>query len=159
MSDRVKLPAIGPLLWYRDPRAAIAWLEKAFGFETRLLVEDDRGGVVHSELGIGNGRVGVVGPGEAPAGSPATHGGRYTQAVHVQMNAGIDEHYARAQAAGARVTRALADQPYGDRVYVCADPEGHIWSFGQTIKPMTPREQARATGHSIRSSLNEDGHD
>ena len=40
MSDRDKLPTIGSLLWYRDPMAAIAWLERAFGFETRMVVED-----------------------------------------------------------------------------------------------------------------------
>ena len=53
MSDRAKLPTIGPLLWYRDPRAAIAWLEAAFGFETRLIVDDGKGGVIHSELTLG----------------------------------------------------------------------------------------------------------
>ncbi len=31
MGERTKLPTIGPLLWYLDPMAAIAWLEQAFG--------------------------------------------------------------------------------------------------------------------------------
>ena len=42
-------PAICPVIWYRDPRAALAWLETAFGFETTLLVDDGAGGVIHSE--------------------------------------------------------------------------------------------------------------
>ena len=42
-------PSLTPLLWYDDPLAALAWLEKAFGFETRLIVDDGKGGVIHSE--------------------------------------------------------------------------------------------------------------
>lgn len=37
-------PAISPVIWYREPRAALAWLEKAFGFETALVVDDGQGG-------------------------------------------------------------------------------------------------------------------
>ncbi|MDP3592626.1 MAG: hypothetical protein Q8R94_12200, partial [Phenylobacterium sp.] len=72
MSDREKLPTIGALLWYQDPRAAIAWLEAAFGFETRLVVDDGQGGVIHSELGLGDGYIMVVGPPSGQAASPAT---------------------------------------------------------------------------------------
>ena len=38
------LPPISPLLFYRDPKAALRFLERAFGFETRLIVEVDGGG-------------------------------------------------------------------------------------------------------------------
>jgi uncharacterized glyoxalase superfamily protein PhnB len=60
MDDRSQLPTIGPVLWYRDPRAAIAWLEKAFGFETRMVVDDGAGGVLHSELTLGDGYIMTV---------------------------------------------------------------------------------------------------
>lgn len=42
-------PTISPVIWCREPRAALAWLEKAFGFETTVVVDDGQGGVVHSE--------------------------------------------------------------------------------------------------------------
>ena len=32
-----------PVVFYRDPMAALRWLEQAFGFETSLLVTDDKG--------------------------------------------------------------------------------------------------------------------
>ena len=32
---------------YQDPRAALAWLEKAFGFEVSMLIEDADGNPVH----------------------------------------------------------------------------------------------------------------
>ena len=42
----------------------------------------------------------------------------------------VDAHYARAEAAGARIT-GLHDEPYGERTYRAADPEDHRWIFAQ----------------------------
>jgi uncharacterized glyoxalase superfamily protein PhnB len=62
-------PVISPLLFYRDPKAALAFLQNAFGFETPLLVEDGQGGVIHSESFFGGELVMVGG---SPCGlSPA----------------------------------------------------------------------------------------
>ena len=33
------VPPISPLLFYRNPKAALDFLERAFGFETRLVVD------------------------------------------------------------------------------------------------------------------------
>jgi uncharacterized glyoxalase superfamily protein PhnB len=41
-----------------------------------------------------------------------------------------DEHFARAKAAGAEITRELTDQPYGSREYGARDLGGNAWSFG-----------------------------
>jgi uncharacterized glyoxalase superfamily protein PhnB len=149
MDGRAGLPTIGPLLWYRDPKAAIAWLETAFGFECRLVVEAADGGVIHSELALGDGYIMVVGPPTGKAVSPAAFGGRATQSVHVQLKEGLDAHCERARAAGAKIGREPATQPYGDRVYTCTDLEDHPWSFGQTEKAMTTAEMGEATGHRI----------
>lgn len=145
-------PTISPCIWYRDPRAAIAWLEQAFGFEARMIVDDGSGGVIHSELWILDGYVMVVGPPSGAAISPAAFGGRSSQSTHVQLAEGLDDHCERARAAGARIQREPATMPYGDRVYTCLDPEDHPWSFGQTLKVMTPEEMAKATGKTITTS-------
>ncbi|WP_374571018.1 VOC family protein [Phenylobacterium sp.] len=142
-----------PLLWYVDARKALAWLEQAFGFETALVVDDGQGGVIHSELVLGDDRLYVVGPPRGEAASPAAFGGRNTQSVHVQLADGLDAHCERARAAGARIDREPATQPYGDRVYTCTDLEGHAWSFGQTVKVMSLDETVAATGHKIETSL------
>jgi uncharacterized glyoxalase superfamily protein PhnB len=148
MTDTVR-PSISPLLWYREPQAAIAWLERAFGFERQLVVEDGTGGIVHSELVLGDGLIMVVGPPRGKAISPMAFGGRVTQSVHVQLGAGLDAHCARARAAGAQIEREPATQPYGDRVYTCLDLEDHPWSFGQTVTALTTAEIAEATGRRI----------
>ncbi len=151
MSDRSKLPTIGPLLWYRDPIAAIRWLEEAFGFETRMIVDDGKGGVIHSELRLGDGYIMVVGPPSGQAVSPAAFGGRSTQSVHIQLEEGLDARCERARAAGAVIEREPADQSYGDRVFTCRDLEDHPWSFGQTVQPLSIQEMEQATGHNISS--------
>ena len=48
-----------PVVFYRDPMAALRWLEKAFGFETSMLVTDAEGKVGHAEMKLGDGRIGV----------------------------------------------------------------------------------------------------
>jgi uncharacterized glyoxalase superfamily protein PhnB len=149
MEDRSRLPSVGPVIWYRQPQAAIAWLETAFGFERRLVVEGDAGAVVHSELTIGDGYVMVVGPPRDHAVSPIQFGGRATQSVHVQLRDGLDEHCERARAAGARILREPETQPNGDRVYTCTDLEDHPWAFGQTMAVLSDAEASRATGHKI----------
>ena len=146
-------PVISPLLFYRDPKAALAFLQNAFGFETRLVVEDGQGGVIHSESFFGPEFVMVCGPPSGQWAAPGDLQGRRTGSVHVQLREGIDAHCERARAAGARIEREPADQPYGDRVYTCLDPEGHSWSFGQTLQVMSPAEMAKATGPEIRETL------
>ncbi|HEX3918070.1 MAG TPA: VOC family protein [Caulobacteraceae bacterium] len=147
------LPAITPLLFYRDPRAALKFLEDAFGFETRLVVDDGQGGVIHSETTFAGGVLMVSGPPSGLWATPSEIGGQRTGSVHLQLSAGIDGHCERARAAGATIDREPADQPYGDRVYTCRDLEGHSWSFGQTLELLSAGDMAAATGRDIKATL------
>jgi uncharacterized glyoxalase superfamily protein PhnB len=118
-----------------------------------MVVADDGDGVIHSELTFARGSVYVVGPSSAEQGgaSPLQVGGRNTQNVHLNLDSGLDAHCERARAAGARILREPADQPYGDRVYTCSDMEGHHWSFGQVTAVLTPEQMAEATGRHIET--------
>ena len=152
MTERTR-PTISAGVYYRDPAAALKWLETAFGFETTLVVTGPDGQVAHSELRLGDGMIMVGGEYDERHKSPATAGGVNTQSVHVQLEDGIDTHYERARAAGAKIQRELADQFYGDRTYSAEDPEGHIWSFGQTFKVMTNEEMGQEGGMTVRERL------
>jgi uncharacterized glyoxalase superfamily protein PhnB len=110
-----------PVLRYRDPRAAIDWLAKAFGFAEREVTTGPDGTVTHAELVIGTGIV-MLGPGE-PGGS----------GVYVAVD-DVDAHHDQAVSAGAEITMGLTDQPYGSREYAARDPEGNPWYFG-TYRP------------------------
>lgn len=41
-------PTLYPYLRYRDARAALAWLERAFGFASHFVVDDDDGKIAHA---------------------------------------------------------------------------------------------------------------
>jgi len=153
MSEAPRRPSVVPLLWYDKPRAAIDWLQKAFGFEATMIVAGDDDSVIHSDLTLGDGAIYVVGPSDMGQGgaTPAQVGGRNTQSVCVNLTEGIDAHCERARAAGAKIGREPADQPYGDRVYTCLDLEGHSWAFAQPARVLTPEEMAAATGRHIET--------
>ena len=151
---------ITPVVFYRDPLAALKWLEAAFGFETSLLVTDDAGNVGHAEMKLGDGRIGVgaewgatelIGP--ARMRSPASLDGQGTQFIRINLERGIDEHCAKAEAAGARITQRPADQFYGARVYRALDPEGHVWNFDMDIAELSTDDMEKASGLKIRTSL------
>lgn len=139
-------PRITAALFYDDPRAAIDWLCRAFGFEVRLLVEGEGGRVEHSELEYGDGLIMVGGTDTRRAGqpwrerlaSPAGIGGRMTQNLAVYVD-DIEAHCARARAAGAPisvepVTSDYGDAYWSDRSYGAFDCEGHMWWFMQRLR-------------------------
>jgi uncharacterized glyoxalase superfamily protein PhnB len=123
---------IVPALRYRDAAAAVDWLCEAFGFEKHLVVPGEDGAIAHAQLTFGNGMI-MLGSG---------HGGGYDDLIVQPADAGavtqapyiivaeVDAHYERARAAGAEIVMEIADQDYGGRLYVCRDPEGHVWNFG-----------------------------
>jgi uncharacterized glyoxalase superfamily protein PhnB len=136
-------------LSYRDPRAALAWLERAFGFEIAMLIEDVDGGVAHSEMSYGDCLVMIGNEWSEDHKSPVSIGGKNTQSVHIQVETDIDQHCARARAAGAMIIQEPETQFYGDRTYRCRDIEGHIWTVGQTVKAVSREEAEAITGMKI----------
>jgi uncharacterized glyoxalase superfamily protein PhnB len=126
------------------------WLQRAFGFEIEMIIEDEQGNPVHSELRYGDGVVMIGSEWHADTKSPASLGRKCTQTVHVQMDEDINQHCERARAAGAEIIAAPEDQFYGDRTYRARDPEGHIWTFGQTVKDVAPAAWDAAMGTKTR---------
>ena len=136
-------PSLSSAVCYVDPRAALAWLEKAFGFEVAMLIEDADGAVVHSQMRFGDSVVMVGSEWSADHKSPKSIGGKNTQTVNIQITTDVDAHCERARAAGAEILVAPETQFYGDRTYRCRDPEGHIWTVAQSVETVS-REQAEA---------------
>jgi uncharacterized glyoxalase superfamily protein PhnB len=142
-------PSLSSALCYRDPKAALAWLEKAFGFETFMVITDAEGNLGHSEMRWGDSIIMVGNEWTENHKSPQSIHGKNTQTVHVHLTEDIDKHCARAKAAGAEIIQAPETQFYGDRTYRARDPEGHIWTFGQTVKQVTREEAEKASGLKI----------
>lgn len=149
MEDPFRRPSFGSAVFYRDPWAALDWLERAFGFERSMVITGKDGRLAHSEMKFADGYLMVGSEWADFVASPASVGGKNTQSIHVQLQDGIDAHCERARAAGAAILMEPADQFYGDRTYRARDLEGHVWTFAQTVRHVTREEAERASGLKI----------
>lgn len=145
---------IQPSLTYRDPMAAVKWLQAAFGLEIDTLLTDEKGNLGHCVMSLGSGQVGVMGewsPGDAaPMKSPLSLAGAGTQFLWATI-ADADAHCAAARAGGARIIQEPADQFYGDRTYRALDCDGHVWNFRQKKNAM-PADALSKMGLTERAS-------
>ena len=133
-------PSIVPQLPYQDIAAAIAFLERAFGFrEIPTARRVSPAGVVgHSMVEFGDSVIGIGPQGHHGTVSPKI-GGIESQYISVYVD-DVDAHYQRAVAAGARIANGLRDYAWGDRpyeahrTYEALDLEGHRWRFHQLLR-------------------------
>jgi uncharacterized glyoxalase superfamily protein PhnB len=157
MNTTENRPVLSSAIVYQDPKAAFRWLEEAFGFEPYMVILDADDNLVHSEMRFGDGLIMVGYEWSNDHKSPASLGGKNTQGVHLQITSerggDVDSHCERARKAGARIVMEPETQFYGDRTYRAADPEGHIWTFAETVKSMTPEEWDQASGLKTRTRL------
>jgi uncharacterized glyoxalase superfamily protein PhnB len=89
-----------PSLTYRDVRTALAFLERAFGFETEDAGRDQQGAIRYAALRYGEGLV-LIQP-DLPDELHGTHLGQGWVYVEVPD---VDEHFAQARAASPSAAR------------------------------------------------------
>jgi uncharacterized glyoxalase superfamily protein PhnB len=152
-------PAFVPAVFYKDPMAALKFLEAAFGFEVTGLVTDAEGNLAHSEISFEGGALNVGGEWQGPIVGPArmrspqTVEGVNTQFIRVTLAKDLDGHCARARAAGAVITAEPEDQFYGDRTYRALDPEGHVWTFNMEVAAYDAKAAEEKLGFKTVGSL------
>jgi uncharacterized glyoxalase superfamily protein PhnB len=122
------LPAVVPLLVYRDIERAHDFLVRAFGFRPGGIERTPDGAVVHGEVHAGTQviwlhRVIEEDDGWMPAENSATTG---ELVVRVED---VDVHCEQARTAGAEIEYGPMDQPYGVREYGARDLERRRWAF------------------------------
>jgi uncharacterized glyoxalase superfamily protein PhnB len=125
-----------PELAYPDVGEAVDWLCKAFGFSVRVRIANHR-----AQLNVGDGAMVVTERSDASS-QPSSH------SVMVRVD-DVYGHRDHAVASGARVLRAPADYPYGERQYTVMDPGGHVWTFSQSIADVAPEEWG-GSSHTLR---------
>ena len=134
MSKTPQGGCIIPTLKYQDARAAITFLCQAFGFKAHAVYPGERGRIEHAELVLGNGMImlGSEREGEFDKHQKTVEraGGVNTQSPYIVVD-DVRAHHAQAVAAGAEVVMPPDSEGFGPGTgYVCKDPEGHLWSFG-----------------------------
>jgi len=106
-----------PVLIYPDVRAAVAWLEAAFGFRERVKIGEDHRAQMRRPPR----------PGES------------TSSVLVRVK-DARSHCERARAHGAKIRMEPTDFEYGERQYHAEDLAGHQWTFSETLADMAPEQ-------------------
>ena len=147
-------PTFVPCPCYRDVKAALAWLQEAFGFDVHMIIADADDNIVHSEMSYAGGVVMIGTEWTEDHKSPANVDSKNTQSIHVQVTEDISAHCERARKAGAKIVAEPETQFYGDRTYRCKDLEGHVWTFGQTVQRMSSEDWDKAIpGIKTRTTL------
>ena len=143
--------AITPYLSIAGAAAAIDFYKKAFGAKEKLRMAGPDGKVHHAELKIGDSIVMLAD--ESPQHdffSPKTRGGT-TVGMHLYVK-DCDAVVAAAKAAGAKVTRPVQDQFYGDRSGTLVDPFGHTWNVATHKEELSKKEMARRAAAAMKQA-------
>jgi uncharacterized glyoxalase superfamily protein PhnB len=135
--------AVTPHLVCAGAADAIEFYKKAFGAVEEARLPGPNGKLMHAVIRINGSAVmlvdempewGALGP-KALKGSPVT--------LHLYVG-DVDAVVARAVAAGAKVTMAVADQFWGDRYGKLEDPFGHHWSIATHVRDVSMDEAMEA---------------
>ena len=134
LTNRSAPPAtVTPVLIYSDVRAAVEWLQTAFGFEEKVRIGDAH----RSQLAFGTDGAIVVA--DVRRDKVAPSGGVVTQEIKLRVD-DVDAALARALKAGAQVREEPKTYEYGERSCLVEDPFGHRWELTQTVQDVDPAE-------------------
>jgi PhnB protein len=141
-------PRVIPSLVIDGAAQAIDFYRDVLGATERMRMDGPDGKVGHAELQIAESVIfvadefpdmGYVGP-KKIGGSPVT------LMVYVED---VDATFDRATKAGAKVTRPVEDQFYGDRVGQFEDPFGHRWSVATHVEDVPPDEMGKRAAEAM----------
>lgn len=125
-------PTAVPYVLYRDPAAAARWITEVLGFRVAIRFTVPGGGPVgHIELER-HGAVLTLGLAGSRFGETAS--------ITLIFVDDVDAACGRIPAAGGTILDEPADQPWGLRQAVVADPEGQRWELTQHLRDVTPAD-------------------
>jgi len=121
-----------PHVTYKNLDVAIQWLTRTLGF-----VEDYRYGdpLSGAQIHLGSACV-QVNQADGEYRTPAELGfGTQSLTVFVED---VEQHFARAKAAGVSLVEELHETVYGELQYALRDREGHLWLFSRHARDVSP---------------------
>lgn len=143
MSNKVSpIPAgyanITPYLIVKDAAKAIEFYKKALG-ATELMRADHKGKICHAELKIGS-SIFMLADEFPEMGCMAPTDQSRSGISLLLYSENVDTTVERAIQHGAKLTKPVADQFYGDRSGMIADPFGHTWCISTHIEDVSDAE-------------------
>ena len=134
--------AVTPYLIVNGAARAIEFYKQAFGATETFRMERPDGRVGHAEIKIGDSHVMLADEHpEMGARGPQTIGGSPISLVLYVED--VDATVNRAVEAGAKLTRPVANQFYGDRTGGVEDPFGHAWYVATHVEDVAPEEMQK----------------
>ena len=131
-----------PYLIVGDGARALEFYKQAFGATELFRMAGPDGRIGHAEIKIGDSPIMLADEHpEMNARSPRTLGGSPVSLVLYVED--VDAVVEQAVAAGAKLTRPVANQFYGDRTGGVEDPFGHVWYIATHVEDVSPEELQR----------------
>ena len=131
--------SVTPYLVVNDGARALEFYRQAFGATEVFRMEGPDGKIGHAEIKIGDSHVMLADENpEMGARSPQAFGGSPVRLMLYVED--VDATVGRAVDAGAKLTRPIADQFYGDRTGGVTDPFGHAWYVATHVEDVPPEE-------------------
>ncbi len=121
-----------PHVAYKDLPAAIAYLERTFGFVEHYRYGDPISG---AQLHIGDAWI-MVHAAKPGYKTPAELGfGTQGLTIFVEE---VEQHFERARGAGATIAEEPHETVYGEFQYAALDLDGHRWLFSRHARDLSP---------------------
>src|SRR6059058_728547 len=131
-----------PYLIVNGAGRAIEFYKQAFGATEVMRIGAPGGKVGHAEIKIGDSHIMLADEHpEMDARSPQTIGGSPISLVLYVED--VDATVSQAVEAGAKLTRPVANQFYGDRTGGVEDPFGHTWYVATHVEDVSEEEMKK----------------
>jgi PhnB protein len=133
--------SVTPYLIVKGAAKAIDYYKKVFGATEIMRMPGPNGTVGHAEIKIGDSVIMLADEQQGNFRSPEGLGGSpVSLMVYVED---VDKTFKQAISNGAKETRAVQDQFYGDRSGNLVDPFGHVWTVATHKEDVSESEMQR----------------
>lgn len=133
--------SVSPYLIIDNGRAseALDFYVRAFGAKEKFRMPNPEGGIMHAEMELGDSVIMLADESSKMAAHGPKHygGSPITLFVYVPN---VDATTKQAEQAGAKITRKVEDQFYGDRTSGLEDPFGYKWYLATHIRDVSMEE-------------------
>ncbi len=148
--------AVTAMLVITDIQAAVAFYQKAFGFEKRGITNGPDGKPMHAELRLRDTTL-MLGPENSQSGARSAKTIGSSPVTLYLLAENVDKVVAKAVKLGAKLVTPVTDQFWGDRTGTVIDPEGNAWMIATHIAEPTPSEMKQKMQELMRAQATTSG--